>query len=204
MSLISRIQVSPHSHAAILDLKHFATALNDKSKRNTEKEGFRHLLNLLVPGGAELLEYMPSGKPFLKGDIRHISLSHSHERLAVIVNEKEATGIDIELIRNKVLDVRHKFLHPDELAVLDATHVEKNLVYWAAKESLYKIQGTREINFPEHLYVHDFSYTPDGGIISGEIRAKGEINCYDMTYTKTEDYILVYMLKACHKELKIV
>jgi 4'-phosphopantetheinyl transferase len=41
---------------------------------------------------------------------KHISISHSHDKLAIIVNEKEATGIDIELIRDKVLKIKHKFL----------------------------------------------------------------------------------------------
>ena len=47
--------------------------------------------------------YDDHSKPSLKGSKKYISLSHSHDLLAVILDETE-TGIDIELIKPKILN----------------------------------------------------------------------------------------------------
>ncbi len=194
MSLISYIQINEHSNAAILDLKGFSEQVADKSKRNLEKEGFCFLLNRLTENGAEALAYHSTGKPYLKNRKEHISLSHSHEKLALVVNDTESTGIDIELIRDKILLVRHKFLSEEELSQLNEKDVEKNLVYWAAKETLYKIQGKKGLNFATDLSVWDFEYEPAGGVIRGNILTEGACATFALKYCKYEEYMLVYML----------
>lgn len=176
----------------LLDLKTFAEQENLSAKREIELKGREFLLKQLIHKDCQT-SYDDKGKPYLLGDSRHISISHSHDMLAVIVNEQESTGIDIELKRNKVLKIKHKFLTDTEL--LDANDdVEKLLIYWAAKETLYKIYGLKEVDFIEHLFVKPFT-KHNLGLIIGEINLPHFKEIFELNYQLLEDYILVYALK---------
>ena len=77
----------------------------------------QHLLQTLLIDSPSLLQYTPAGKPYLANRPEKISVSHSHGKLAIILNQKHETGIDIELVRDKVLQIQHKFLHGREKIV---------------------------------------------------------------------------------------
>src|ERR1041384_6584303 len=100
-----------------------------------EREGTRHLLQQMFGGEDVKISYTEHNKPYLEGRREHISISHSHDRLAIAVNKNESTGIDIELLRDKVRNIAHKFLNPAE-AEYAGTNVEKLIQIWAAKEAL--------------------------------------------------------------------
>ncbi len=173
----------------LLDLKAFAMHKNLSAKREIETEGKEYLAKHLL-GDNCIIAYDDKGKPYLSCDSRHISISHSHDKLAIIVNEKESTGIDIELIRDKVLKIKHKFLTNEEL--LEANDdVEKLLIYWAAKETLYKIYGLKEVDFIAHLFVKPFTKHNLGTII-GEINLPNFKETFELNYQIIEDYVLVY------------
>lgn len=175
----------------ILNLDEFAAAGNLTAKRELETKGKEFLINKLLDRDCTI-SYDDKGKPYVADDTRHISVSHSHDKLAIIVNEQEATGIDIELIRDKVLRIKHKFLRDTELA--DAGEdVEKLLIYWAAKESLYKIYGLKEVDFIEHLLVKPFTKHNLGTII-GSINLPGFNESFELNYQLLDNYVLVYAL----------
>ncbi len=188
--MIQVFNINEHSFYGLIDLDKFARERNISAKRQIEIEGKNFLLNHLIKVTHNLV-YDENGKPFLKDDKRHISLSHSHGKLVIIINSAEATGIDIELIRDKVLKIRHKFLWGSELTNA-GMNVEKLLVYWAAKETLFKIEGVPGVNFTSDLKVHDFIYSEGGGTVTGEIILPQYKKTYILQYLKTENYILVY------------
>ena len=176
----------------ILHLPQFATSLQLSAKREIEKKGCAYLLQQLLHKNVEIL-YTESGKPYLPHSSIHLSISHSHDKLAIIINEHEKTGIDIELIRDKVKTIKSKFLSADELA--DAGEdTEKVLIYWAAKETLYKIQGSNQVEFIKHLFVNPFTKHNLGTLI-GKINLLGVIEEYEVSYQIMEQYVLVYALK---------
>ncbi len=199
MPLITFIEIDKNARAAVLDLTEFSKKYTEVSKRTLEREGFLFLLEELIKGAAKALSYQSSGKPYLLNRSEHISLSHSHGKLAVIVDQLQSTGIDIELIRDKVLDIRHKFLRTEEMREIAEGEVEKCLVYWAAKETLYKIIGTKELNFMNDIFIDNFNYVSTGGIIKGEIKYKGKKHYHWMQYLKFEEYILVYRINHKHE-----
>lgn len=176
----------------ILDLEAFAKEKGLNAKREIETLGKQYLISKLLDRENVQIIYNSKGKPYLAEDSRHISLSHSHGKLAIIVNEQEPTGIDIELIRDKVLRIRHKFLSPAELAET-GEDVEKLLVYWAAKESLYKIYGLKEVDFITHLFVKPFD-KHHLGTITGMIDLPGFKKAFELNYQSIDNYILVYAL----------
>ena len=176
----------------LLDLKAFAMYENLSAKREIETKGKEYLAKILI-GDKCTIVYDDKGKPHLSNDSRHISISHSHDKLAIIVNEKESTGIDIELIRDNILKIKHKFLTNAEL--LEANNdVEKLLIYWASKETLYKIYGLKEVDFIAHLFVKPFT-KHNLGTILGEINLPNFKEVFELNYQIIEDYVLVYASK---------
>jgi phosphopantetheinyl transferase len=173
----------------LLDLKAYSIQGALSTKRDIETRGRNFLLAELIDPDCSIF-YDEKGKPHLVNDSRHISISHSHDRLAIIVNNNEPTGIDIELIRNKVLRIKHKFLSQEEL--VDAQDdIEKLLIYWAAKETLYKIYGLKEVDFIEHLFVKAFNKQQQG-VISGMINLANFREAYQLHYQVLPEYVLVY------------
>lgn len=176
----------------ILDLNLFSEKYQLTNKREIENFGKHHLLNVLLGKEFKII-YDEKGKPYLAGDKRHLSVSHSHDQLAIIINSEEPTGIDIELIRDKVIRVKHKYLSSKEL--LDAgDDIEKLLIYWAAKETLYKIYGLREIDFSVNLFVNSFTKKTVGNLI-GHIQLPHFRDSYELCYRLMKNYVLVYALK---------
>lgn len=183
--------INAHAYYGIIDLAAFAAQEGLTAKREIETKGKEHLAARLIDERCEIV-YDDKGKPFVKDSHLHISISHSHDRLAMMVNSREATGIDIELIRKNVVNIKTKFLGQAELA--DAgDHVEKLLVYWAAKETLYKIYGLKEVAFIENLFVEPFEYK-DRGQLTGHIRLPAFNKRFALHYEEIKDYILVYAL----------
>jgi 4'-phosphopantetheinyl transferase len=176
---------------ALLDLALYAAVEGLSAKRDIEKKGALFLLNALFNTPVKL-DYTPRGKPFLKGSDYHISISHSHDKLVIIADAKTPTGVDIELVTDKVVRIRSKFLNREELRSA-GTNVEKLIIYWACKEALYKINDLEKIDFVAHLKVEDFELN-EQGLLTGEIRVEHFHKKYLLKYEKLEDYMLVYIL----------
>jgi len=145
-------KISPTISIGILDLKVFGQEHLNLLKRDLEKTGSLFLLGELLKTNEFELEYTSANKPFLKGRTEHISISHSHDKLAIIIDQNQNTGIDIELIRDKVLKIQHKFLNPAELTFA-RDHIERLITIWGAKEALYKVYGLKEVDFIKNLFI---------------------------------------------------
>ncbi len=176
----------------ILNLDEFAVIQKLTSKREIESKAKQFLLNHLLNTVVEIY-YDSNGKPHLANDTRYISISHSYNKLVIIVNTNEATGVDVELIRDKITNIKHKFLSNAEL--LDCNNdVEKLLIYWGAKETLYKIYGLKGVNFIDNLSINSFAKLNSGTII-GNITMPNIKYSFALNYSLSENYVLVYALK---------
>jgi len=88
--------------------------------------------------------YKQNGKPYLEPNDYHISISHSFP-FAVLAVSKYKIGIDLEKIKPKIIDIKHKFVN-NELSYIPVTKEKEYLtIIWCIKESLYKLH---ESNFP--------------------------------------------------------
>jgi len=189
--LIEVFNIKKGLYFGLLDLDAFAKTNNLTAKREIETKGKDFLIKTLIDDDSIII-YDEKGKPHLTNDSRHISISHSHDKLAIIINENEVTGIDIELIRDKVLKIKHKFLTNAELEDT-GDNVEKLLVYWAAKETLYKIYGLKEVDFIANLFVNPFTKHNLGTII-GTIHLPDFKETFELNYQLLDNYVLVYSL----------
>ena len=179
---------------AILDLNWLAQQEKLELKRDIEKKGKVFLVEKLLDNRNIIHDV--NGKPHLEDQSVFVSFSHSHGKMVMMVNEYEHTGIDIELVRDKVKKIQHKFLNEKEL-VCAANHTEKILVYWGAKEALYKVEGKKEVEFIRNIQIEDFEYQ-EKGIITGYILTGNLKKKYKLQYQKIEDYILVLVLEEIY------
>ncbi len=187
--MIELRQINQDISLGLLDLKAYSIEKGINVKREIERSGTRFLLAELTQDAEVQIEYSPQNKPYLKNKKAHISISHSHDKLAIIFNIRENTGVDIELIRDKVKNVQHKFLSERELS-LATGDPEILTTFWAAKEALYKVYGLKEVEFIKHLLISN--YTPTS--MEGHIKMDGLDKRYKLVHEKIGEYKLVYIL----------
>jgi phosphopantetheinyl transferase len=110
------------------------------------------------------LYYDGFGKPHLHSknhpkEFTKVSITHSYHFAAIIVSN-EPVGIDIEMQREKILKIAHKFVNDEELNRLQQTdpaeYIKKLTVNWGAKESIFKIRNEKGISFKDHIQVMPF------------------------------------------------
>ena len=190
--MIKIVNIKQGLFFGLLNLDEFSIAEKLTQKREIETAGKYYLLKHLLGEQAQI-NYTNNGKPYLVNDLRHISISHSYNKLVIIINEHEPTGIDIEIIRDKILNIKHKFLSNSELN--DAGNdIEKLLIYWSAKETLYKLYGEPIVDFATHFSINPFSKQNFGTVIAciGSLTKKQTLK---LNYQILENYVLVYALQ---------
>jgi phosphopantetheinyl transferase len=175
----------------MLDFAAFSASQPMLLKRDLEKKGTLEVLGKMYPGKPVKVCYTSENKPYLEDISEHISISHSHDKLVVLANAKESTGVDIELIRDKVINVRHKFLNEQEFEFA-GSNVEALITLWAAKEAIYKAYGLKEVDFAKHLYIETNTFNETS--FYGKLDLPGLKKRYQMKREKIDNYILVYII----------
>jgi 4'-phosphopantetheinyl transferase len=138
----------------------------DEMKSEMHQRAFLSVRKLLALAGYSDFDlyYDEFGKPHLHSENRHaefteVSITHSHHFSAIIVSN-EAVGIDIEMQREKILKIAHKFVNDEELNRLQKTntieYIKKLTVKWGAKEAIFKIKNEKGISFKDHIQVIPF------------------------------------------------
>ena len=162
-------------------------------KRRQEHLASRVLLKTLC--GEEMkVEYRSTGAPFLSDKPLFISISHTKDYVAVILDD-QPTGIDIEYRSNRVVKIRSRFMNPEEEAGVDPEHVvEHLLIHWCAKETLFKIIDQQEVDFQRHLHVVPFSYADEGVFTVRETRTSA-CRDFQLAYKVTPEYVMTWAIK---------
>jgi len=96
-----------------------------------------------------------------------VSLTHTRGLAAAIYHRELPVGIDLEIIREKILGIGKRFLAPEELSflTLDPAHYT---MAWSAKETIFKCLGTKGISLRDNILLEPF--TLDATLIKGKIR----------------------------------
>ncbi len=113
-----------------------------------------------------IIDHFPSGAPFLENSKERISITHTDRFLAIATipvpsgadlqhfSPDTALGIDAEKVnRQKVLNIRERFLSERELTMIPGEDVEMNILAWTIKEALYKCALTPGIDFRNALSI---------------------------------------------------
>ena len=130
-SLWEGVELTPHCQSRF-----------DSMKSQLHRRAFLSIRHLMAEYGYQDTDlfYDENGKPHLK-DGNFISITHSHNFTGIIISKTDEVGIDIEMQRDKILRIAHKFTPLQEYKTLanTAAIIRKLTIVWGAKESIYKI-----------------------------------------------------------------
>ncbi len=161
-------------------------------RKQLEWLGSRYLLHKLMGRNYRLATVKDNfGKPYLIGTDKFISLSHSGKYTAAIVSPK-TTGIDIQVIVPKIEKIKNRFMSLKELDHFDQKKDLLTLmVYWGAKESLFKSYGKGSVDFRKELYVEPFELSDQA--CKGYVYKDNMAYPYDLNFLCDENFVLVYV-----------
>ena len=109
-----------------------------------------------------------------------ISISHTLNTVGIAVSEKFKLGLDIEVVRPKILNIKHKFLSVEELTFIDTESIAELTKVWTAKEALYKVSGRNGINFRTELFLNKKSdQLWEGKILDKDAYLKTDLNIFE-------------------------
>ena len=126
----------------------------------------------------ELIEIADTNKPYLADEMYHFSISHCGDYAAAIVSRKNRVGVDIEIPREKVSFIQHKFLNENEQLLLSKSSLPQYhqlTTFWSIKEALYKWYGNAQVDFREHLHIRNIKYKGDSFTADCMVSKKTEV-----------------------------
>lgn len=140
-----------------------------------------------------------NGKPYLANFPQKISLTHSFEYVAVMMSDNGEVGIDLELVKSKILRIAEKFMKPEELAFLEGMEEESRILHlyacWCAKEAVYKLQGNKGVSFREDMSIHPFQFQ-DQGVLELELNTPKRKETFKVHYERFQEYMLGYVIDS--------
>ena len=131
----------------------------------------RYLLKFLFPDfPLSLIKVADTLKPFLENESYHFSISHCGDYAAVIVSKNLRVGVDIEIPNEKVARIKHKFLHEEELTIIEnlkpvdqqVTPLQMLTVLWSSKEAIFKWWSFGKVDFRENIRLNPAKVLEEG------------------------------------------
>ncbi len=122
----------------------------------------------------------------------YVSLTHTPGFAGAIFHRTQPVGIDMDLIREKILKIGFRFLDPSELDFLEKDPAHYTMA-WSAKESIFKCQGKKGVSFRENILLDPFDIQT--GKILGKIRGTDFADHhYSVEVRRLENVILTYTI----------
>ena len=119
-----------------------------------------------------------------------VSLTHTPGFAGAIFHREQPVGIDMDLIREKILKIGFRFLDKSELDFLENDPIHYTMA-WSAKESIFKCQGKRGVSFREDILLEPFGV--NDSVIKGKIRGTDFADHhYSVEVRRLENVILTY------------
>ena len=208
MPLIVQHNISPNSTIGIWKITESLEALESMmTLTGSEREIYREFLHesrkkqwiayrlvikkILANHRLEIC-YDKFRKPYIRDSHVHISVSHAGDMAAVILSGNARVGIDIEEPLPRILKVTDKFLNEKELHYEGLRgDIQRLTCFWAAKEALYKLHGTKNLDFRKQIHIHDFSFSPPGSF-TGKIETGRNGDEFHLYYERYGEKLLVY------------
>ena len=155
----------------------------------------RALLNELF-GEKVYLAHHDNGKPHIENDSINISISHTEKYVAVILDQNDEVGIDIESLDRDFSAVEKRALSEDEIDDLDDDKMEKNFqlaIYWCAKEAIFKKISKYNVDFAEQIEIEKFRNNEEGELEATFIHKDGYEEEYKLEYITFDRHLLVWV-----------
>lgn len=184
----------------LLSMIHFSNGDSETFNRFKNKSRQCHWLSYRLAirhllGNPKDLEfyYDEFGKIHFKNHDYSLSVTHSGDYSAVILNINYCVGIDIERVSERINNISLKFLSVEELTKVDEDNHRLLTLLWSAKETLYKLFGKGDLVFDKNIIIDPpESLEDENGILKGRIIKDDFSKEYILKYFYIEDYVLVY------------
>ena len=144
------------------------------------------------------LSHHDNGKPYIENCVTNISITHTEKYVAVILNDNEDVGIDIESLSRDFSSVEKKALSEDEIDDLEDDDKRNGqlAIYWCAKEAIYKMLGQYDVNFAEQIEVEKFRPKKDGELEATFEDEDGYEEEFDLQYIIFDNHVLVWVVNS--------
>jgi 4'-phosphopantetheinyl transferase len=155
----------------------------------------RALLNVLFEDKVYLAHH-DNGKPYIENNSINISITHTDKYVAVILDENEEVGIDVESLDRDFSAVEKKALSDEEIEDLDDDSEEKNeqlAIYWCAKEAIYKKMSQYHVDFAEQIEIERFRSRGEGELEATFIHKDGYEEELHLEYMTFDRHVLVWI-----------
>jgi len=162
--------------------------------RRREWLSIRVLIKELLGEEKEIL-YNSIGKPYLSDNSYYISISHTKGYAALILNKENDVAVDIERITPRIENIRTRFVNEEEEKALSQTNeLIHLLLYWSAKESLFKRLGLENVDFKTQLRISPFEPVLGewNSFDACEMRTANQER-FKIHYFVHKDYVLTYI-----------
>ena len=142
------------------------------------------------------LSHHDNGKPYIENSVTNISITHTEKYVAVILNDNDDVGIDIESLARDFSSVEKKALSEDEIDDLEDDEKRNGqlAIYWCAKEAIYKMLGQYDVNFAEQIEVEKFRPKKDGELEATFEDEDGYEEEFDLEYIIFDNHVLVWVV----------
>ena len=134
------------------------------------------------------LSHHDNGKPYIENNAINISITHTDQYVAVILNEEDEVGIDCESLNRDFSAVEKKALSDEEIGDLEDEQKNEQLAsYWCAKEAIFKLTSQYDVDFAEQIQIDGFRYRNEGELSATFTDKDGyeqELNLYYFTFDR--------------------
>ena len=122
----------------------------------------------------------------------YVSLTHTHGFAAAIFHREQPVGVDMDLIREKILTIGSRFLGQSELDFLEKDPAHYTIA-WSAKESIFKCQGKKGVSFRDNILLDPFDISAEK--IQGKIFGTDfDDHHYSVQVRRLDNVILTYTI----------
>ena len=140
------------------------------------------------------LSHHDNGKPYIENNATNISITHTDNYVAVILNDQDDPGIDCESLDRDFSAVEKKALSEEEIEDLDVERRNEQLaIYWCAKEAVYKKISQYGIDFADQIEIDSFRPKGEGELEATFIHKDGYEEEFELNYMTFDRHVLVWI-----------
>jgi phosphopantetheine--protein transferase-like protein len=141
------------------------------------------------------LSHHDNGKPYIENNAINISITHTKDYVAIILDNDEEVGIDIESLDRDFSAVEKKALSDEEIDDLDEDKKNEQLaIYWCAKEAIFKRLSAYNVDFSEQIEVERFRVKDEGDLDATFTYKDGYEQSFELQYMTFDRHVLVWVV----------
>ena len=164
--------------------------LKNESLRK-QKLAVRALLDALFEEKV-YLSHHDNGKPYIENNAINISITHTENYVAVMLNDDDEVGVDCESLDRDFSAVAQRVFSPEEIESLDDdTRNEQLAVMWCAKEAIYKLTSQYDVDFAEQIKIDSFRFRDEGELSATYIDKDDYEQELDLFYFTFDRHVVV-------------